>query len=151
MTAPGLFVIIKKKSPRFARQKGDHVKHLIYVKSNYGKVSEHFKAKEFQCKDKSDGMLIATELLETLEKIRNNFNAPVIINSGYRTPSWNSKANGAPNSYHCKGMAADIVVKGHDSREVAKYADSIMEQGGVIRYTNFTHVDVREERYRKGV
>ena len=82
---------------------------------------------------------------------KGTFNAPVIINSGYRTPSWNSKVNGAPNSYHCKGMAADIVVKGHNSREVAKYADEIMEQGGVIKYTNFVHVDVREEKYRKGV
>lgn len=127
------------------------MKHVNYVKANFGKVSEHFKAQEFQCKDKTDGILIATELIDTLEKIRNYFNAPVIINSGYRTPSWNSKVNGASNSYHCKGMAADIVVKGHSSKEVAKYADSIMEQGGVIRYTNFTHVDVREERYRKGV
>ena len=114
------------------------MKHVIYVKADYGKVSEHFKAKEFQCQDKTEGLLIATELLETLEKIRNHFNAPVII-------------NGAGNSYHCKGMAADIKVKGHSSREVAKYADSIMEQGGVIRYANFTHIDVREERYRKEV
>ena len=48
-------------------------------------------------------------------------------------------------------MAADIVVKGHSSKEVAKYADSIMVTGGVIRYPNFTHIDVREEKYRKGV
>lgn len=127
------------------------MKHIKFIKAEYGLVSPHFKAKEFQCKDKSEYLLIATELIETLEKIRNNFNAPVIINSGYRTPSWNSKVNGASNSYHCKGMAADIVVKGHSSKEVAKYADSIMEQGGVIKYTNFTHIDVREERYRKGV
>nr|DAN90512.1 MAG TPA: peptidase [Microviridae sp.] len=127
------------------------MKHISYVKAEFGNLSEHFKAKEFQCKDKSEYLLIATELIEILEKIRNHFNAPVIINSGYRTPSWNSKVNGAPNSYHCKGMAADIVVKGHSSREVAKYADKIMEQGGVIRYTNFTHIDVREEQYRKGV
>lgn len=127
------------------------MKHINYINADFGKVSEHFKAKEFQCKDKSEYLLIATELIETLEKIRNHFNAPVIINSGYRTPSWNRKVNGASNSYHCKGMAADIVVKGNSSREVAKYADSIMEQGGVIRYTNFVHVDVREERYRKGV
>ncbi len=127
------------------------MKYINYMKANYGKVSEHFKAKEFQCKDKSEYLLIATELVEVLEKIRNHFNAPVIINSGYRTPSWNSKVNGASNSYHCKGMAADIVVKGRSSREVAEYADSIMEQGGVIKYTNFVHVDVREERYRKGV
>lgn len=127
------------------------MKHINFIKADYGLVSPHFKAKEFQCKDKSEYLLVATELIETLEKIRNHFNAPVIINSGYRTPSWNSKVNGASNSYHCKGMAADIRVKGHTSEEVAKYADSIMEQGGVIRYTNFTHVDVREERYRKGV
>lgn len=127
------------------------MKHIIFIKTEYGPVSTHFKAKEFQSKDKSEYLLIATELIETLEKIRNHFNAPVIINSGYRTPSWNNKVNGAPNSYHCKGMAADIVVKGQSSREVAKYADSIMEKGGVIRYTNFTHIDVREERYRKGV
>lgn len=127
------------------------MKNIMYIKADYGNLSEHFKAKEFQCKDKSKYLLVATELIETLEKIRNHFNAPVIINSGYRTPSWNSKVNGSSNSYHCKGMAADIVVKGHSSREVAKYADSIMEQGGVIRYTNFTHVDIREERYRKGV
>ena len=85
------------------------MKHVNYVKANFGKVSEHFKATEFQCKDKTDGILIAIELIETLEKIRNHFNAPVIINSGYRTPSWNNKVNGAPNSYHCKGMAADIL------------------------------------------
>jgi uncharacterized protein YcbK (DUF882 family) len=121
------------------------------MKAEYGQVSPHFKAKEFQSKDKSKYLLIASELIETLETIREHFNAPITINSGYRTPNWNAKVGGAPNSYHCKGMAADIVVKGHGSQEVAKYADSIMKQGGVIRYTNFTHIDVREERYRKGV
>lgn len=127
------------------------MKHISFIKADYGLVSPHFKASEFQCKDKAEGLLIAAELLEALEKIRSHFNAPVIINSGYRTPDWNAKVNGSSNSYHCKGMAADIVVKGHSSREIAKYADEIMEQGGVIRYTNFTHVDVREEKYRKGI
>lgn len=127
------------------------MKNILYIKAEHGHLSKHFKAKEFRCKEGNEYMLICKELIEVLETIREHFNAPVIINSGYRTPSWNSKVNGAPNSYHCKGMAADIVVKGHSSREVAKYADSIMEQGGVIRYTNFTHIDVREEKYRKGV
>ena len=127
------------------------MKHILYIKADEGNISRHFAEKEFQCKDKSKYFLVSTELIDVLEEIRAHFNAPVIINSGYRTPSWNSKVNGAPNSYHCKGMAADIVVKGHSSKEVAKYADSIMEQGGVIRYTNFVHVDVREEKYRKGV
>ena len=127
------------------------MKVIWYIKADEKKLDKHFKTKEFQCKDKSEYLLISPELVKVLEKIRNHFNAPVVINSGYRTPAWNSKVNGASNSYHCKGMAADIVIKGHSSREVAKYADSIMEQGGVIKYTNFTHIDVREEKYRKGV
>lgn len=127
------------------------MKHINFIKAEYGPVSPHFKAKEFQCKDKSEYLLIATELIQALETIRKHYNAPVIINSGYRTPSWNRKVNGAPNSYHCKGMAADIVVKGYSSEEVAKYADSILDKGGVIQYNNFVHIDVREERYRKGV
>lgn len=114
-------------------------------------ISEHFKANEFRCKDGSEEFLIADRLISILEDIRNHFKAPVIINSGYRTPSWNQKIGGTPNSYHCKGMAADIVVKGHTSKEVAEYASKIMEAGGVIRYTNFTHIDVRENKYRKGV
>lgn len=131
------------------------MKHISYVKADYGKLSEHFKAKEFQCKDRSEYLLICEDLVTILEMIREHFNAPVKVNSGYRTPSWNAKQNGAPKSMHCNGMAADIVVKGHSSKEVAEYASDLLDelkyQGGVIRYTNFVHVDVREERYRKGV
>lgn len=127
------------------------MKVILYLKAEEGNVSLHFKEKEFQCKDGSEDFLIAKELIDILEEIRTHFNAPVYINSGYRTPKWNEKVGGAKNSFHCKGMAADIEVKGHSSLEVAKYANSIMKQGGIIRYTNFTHIDVREAKYRKGV
>lgn len=124
---------------------------LAYSKEDNVRVSEHFKANEFACKDGTDNILIDSQLIETLEKIRNHFGAPITINSGFRTVKHNRNVGGAKASYHCKGMAADIEVKGHSSQEVAKYADKIMEQGGVIRYTNFTHVDVREKKYRKKV
>ena len=127
------------------------MKVIWCVKSSDEKLKPHFKASEFQCKDKTEELLVAQDLLNILEEIRKHFDTPVIINSGYRTPSWNSKVGGTPNSYHCKGMAADIVVKGHSSKQVAEYANSIMEKGGIIRYTNFTHIDVREKKYRKGV
>ena len=127
------------------------MKHSYYIKAGKNYIAKYFKASEFMCKDKSEGILVCVELLDILDKIREHFNAPLIINSGYRTPSWNVKVGGTPNSYHCKGMAADIVVKGHSSQEVAKYANSVMEQGGIIRYTNFTHIDVRDKKYRKEV
>lgn len=124
----------------------------ILNQENNDRLTQHFKAEEFKCKDKTKEFLWAPELLAVLETIRNHFNTPVIINSGYRTPSWNTKVGGAPNSYHCKGMAADIVVKGHTTKEVAEIANRILgDHGGVIRYTNFVHVDVREGYYRKGV
>ena len=121
------------------------------MNANQGQISEHFKASEFQCKDGTKEVLIAQNLLDVLEKIRKHFDAEVHINSGYRTPKWNEKVGGTANSYHCKGMAADIWVKNHTNVEVARYANSIMEKGGIIRYKNFTHIDVREEKYRKGV
>lgn len=128
------------------------MKTIWYINAGEYQISEHFKANEFRCKDGSDEILICKELLEILEEVRNHFNAPVIINSGYRTPEWNTKVGGAKCSYHMKGMAADIVVKGHTPKEVAKIASEIMKNhGGVIRYTNFVHVDVREKYYRKGV
>lgn len=124
----------------------------ILNQTNNDRLTQHFKAEEFKCKDGTKEFLWAIELLEVLETIRNHFNEPVIINSGYRTPTWNTKVGGAKNSYHMKGMAADIRVKNVSPKEVAKFASEYMKNhGGVICYTNFVHVDVREEYYRKGV
>lgn len=124
----------------------------ILNQTNNDRLTQHFKAEEFRCKDGTKEFLWAPKLFEVLETIRNHFNEPVIINSGYRTPTWNEKVGGAKNSYHMKGMAADIVVKGVSTKQVAEYANEIMKNhGGVIRYTNFVHVDVREGYYRKGV
>nr|DAG71448.1 MAG TPA: peptidase [Microviridae sp.] len=134
--------------------RGDNMR-AIYAETYEGKLlgAEHFTGKEFRCKDGTKEFLYCIELIEVLEKIRKHFNEPVIINSGYRTPEWNKKVGGAKNSYHMKGMAADIVVKNHSSKEVAEYASKALSEldGGVIRYTNFVHVDVREHKYRKGV
>ena len=127
----------------------------IYIETNEGKLigGEHFTGKEFKSKDGAAEFLYCPNLIAVLEKIRKHFNEPVIINSGYRTPEWNAKVGGAKNSYHTKGMAADIVVKNHNSKEVAEYASKVLSGlgGGVIKYKNFVHVDVREKKYRKGV
>lgn len=43
-----------------------------------------------------------------LQKIRDKYNHPIIITSGYRCPNLNACVNGAKNSQHMKGEAADI-------------------------------------------
>jgi len=112
-------------------------------------LMKDFKVKEFACKDGSDAVFIAYQLLVILQKVRDHFGKPVVINSAYRTPSHNKKVGGATTSQHLYGTAADIVVKGVDPDEVADYVETLMpRKGGIGRYATFTHVDVRQNRSR---
>lgn len=113
-------------------------------------VSEHFKVKEFAQKDgRCDKILIDSELVEVLEDIREHFNAPVIINSGYRTPEYNAKIGGAKNSQHTKGTAADIRVKGVPASKVQQYLNKkYQNKYGIGNYWTFTHIDTREKKAR---
>ena len=43
-----------------------------------------------------------------LDPLRELYGTPIHVNSGYRSPLVNRKVNGAVNSDHVKGMAADI-------------------------------------------
>lgn len=116
-----------------------------------GQVTKNFKVREYACKDGSDLVLIADELAKLLQEIRNRLGV-LHINSGFRTESWNKKVGGKPYSYHLAGMAADIWVKNVNPKKVAQTASEILgTHGGVILYTNFVHVDVRKDFYRKGV
>ena len=105
-------------------------------------ISKNFKLKEFQCKDGSQLVKIDSELLQKLQQLRDLIGKPIIINSGYRTESYNKKVGGAKNSYHMQGKAVDIKVNGMKPKEIAKIAE---EKGftGIGIYKNFLHVDVR--------
>lgn len=76
------------------------------------KLSTNFAVKEFGCKDGSDIILIDTDVVDVLQKIRDHFVKICLINSAYRTTTYNAKVGGAKASYHTKGQAADIVING---------------------------------------
>lgn len=116
------------------------------------KISEHFKVKEYACKDGSQVVFIDENLRLMLEILRNKIGKPVIITSGYRTPEWNKKCGGAKYSYHMRGMAADIRVDGMTPKELAKELNKIAaDECGIIVYKSWVHFDVRTTKYRKGV
>ena len=113
------------------------------------KLSAHFVVEEFASRDGADEVKIDTKLVDYLEKIRTHFNKPTTINSGYRTPEHNAKVGGVKDSYHVKGMAADICVQGAKSKDVALYAESL-KIGGIGWYEkqNFVHIDTRSGSVR---
>lgn len=121
------------------------------------KLSGHFSVYEFACNDKSDKVLIDTELVSILEQVRAHFGKPVNINSAYRTPAYNISIGGSSKSQHCLGTAADIWIKGVDPIRIVLYVSSLpyfAKSGGIGYYSRavltsgFVHVDVRTTRSR---
>lgn len=117
------------------------------------KIGQHFKVKEFACKDGSQVVFVDDYLVFILDILRNQIGKPVYINSGYRTPEWNAKCEGAKYSYHMRGMAADIRVNGMSAKQLANKLNAIIpEECGIIVYKSWVHFDVRtEKKYRKGM
>jgi uncharacterized protein YcbK (DUF882 family) len=93
------------------------------------------------------------ELATNLEVVRAHFNAPITVNSAYRSAEHNAAVGGSKNSQHLLGKAADIVIKGVSPDEVADAIEfliemGLMKQGGLGRYNTFTHYDTRGTKAR---
>jgi uncharacterized protein YcbK (DUF882 family) len=116
------------------------------------KLSTNFQLSEFACNDgtRVPEKLIpnAVELAANLQVLRDEIGQTLTVLSGYRTPAWNKKVGGKPNSYHMKAMAADLTTKDFTPRQLhAKILKLIkagrMKQGGLGLYPGFVHYDIR--------
>ena len=126
------------------------VKGMIeFKKGDSAQISKNFQYKEFDCQGKGccSTTIIDEKLVEYVQRIRDHFGKPITITSPYRCEVHNRRVGGATKSYHMQGKAADIVVQGVSSREVAKYAESIGILGIGLYETSadgyFTHIDTR--------
>lgn len=93
---------------------------------------------------------ISANLIDLLHdlQMRLRTDVPIEIISGYRSPTTNNmlanKSDGvARNSYHTKGLATDIRMRGVSLRQIQTTA-MFMHRGGVGFYpkSDFVHVDV---------
>lgn len=116
---------------------------------------KHFDQKEFKCRCGCKGLAPAPlpytdlELLNALEIIREKAGEPVYINSGYRCPAYNKKVGGVDNSYHTKGMAADIHCKGLTPVQLYNLINGLFpDKYGIGFYPSFVHFDVRKNKSR---
>lgn len=124
--------------------------------------SKYFTIKEFKCKCGNCEMpanMPPQKLIDLLENIREHFNKPLIINSGYRCPTHNKKIGGASKSRHIVGDAVDFIIKDVRTKDVMKYVISKYDKepfGIAIsvntssEYKGFIHLDVRGYRARWG-
>ena len=119
-------------------------------------LSENFSLEELNKHrfDVPDEVLDNLKMLAVqLEIIGAHFNAPVIINSGYRNLEYNRNIGSKDTSQHVLGTAADIVIKDISPDEVADALEflinvGMLKEGGVGRYNTFTHYDIRGTRAR---
>mgnify|MGYP001186347273 CR=1 FL=1 len=93
------------------------------------------------------------DLANNLQVIRDNIGKSIHINSGYRTPSYNSSTGGSTNSQHLVAKAADIRVNGLSSSDLHSVILNLInsgtiKQGGVGLYRTFVHYDVRGQQAR---
>ena len=107
---------------------------IIQLNSN-AKLSEHFTLGELtKSSSHPDIYNVPTHeaianlkrVCEWLEVLRKRYNAPIIINSGYRSPQLNKKIGGVANSNHLTGCAVDIRVE--NMEQLIRYAAILLDR-----------------------
>jgi uncharacterized protein YcbK (DUF882 family) len=118
-------------------------------RGNFDSRALHALNHLFRCHYNDKVHPIAPGLYVLLDAVRTRLGATgkrYRIYSGYRSPEYNmllSKQNKrvAKQSYHLKGMAADVVLEGVNLNDVHRMGLKI-KKGGVGKYSQFVHLDV---------
>ena len=105
----------------------------------------HFTLEEMSCRCGCDLAILQPELLEALEKVRSEYDAPLVINSMTRCKAHNEAVGGVANSYHVNARAVDIrPVSGGSLTDL--HIVCCRYFAFTKRYDSFIHCDVRGER-----
>jgi hypothetical protein len=120
------------------------MEQIIQLNAN-AKLSEHFTLGEMTKSGSHpevynipshEAIANMKRLCQWLEVLRKRYNAPIIINSGYRSPQLNKKIGGVANSNHLTGCAVDIRVSGME--QLIRYAAMLLD------YAEESHQDFDE-------
>lgn len=102
----------------------------------------NFMPAEVACRDGS--LMVNEYAMDCLQRLREAAGAPMIVNSAYRSPTYNRKVGGAKRSQHLKAKAFDISMANHDPHEFAEHARAVGFHGfGFYPHKNFMHIDTR--------
>ena len=115
------------------------------------KLTKNFQLSEFACNDGTpvpEKLVCNVALLaNNLQALRDELGEPLIINSAYRTPSWNKKVGGAPQSMHLQAKASDLTTRTKTPKQLKAIIlklvkEGKMQDGGIGLYPSFVHYDI---------
>lgn len=127
-----------------------------------GTISKNFSYREFEASNKADEKGICNvittfevrdaikALVDTvLQPLRDAWDKPLHINSGYRCPELNREVGGMPTSQHVKGEAADVACD--KPVELARLAAAMqLPYDQMILYPTFVHFSHRMKGKQRG-
>jgi zinc D-Ala-D-Ala carboxypeptidase len=120
-----------------------------WIDAPAGLITPHFSWRgEAACKHcgRIPGLAAVQETAEWMESVRAALGGRVVHCSSWcRCGPHNTAVGGAPNSYHTRGMAVDIVVAGLSAKQVQQVLRKVQGPsklvGGLGSYGSWTHLD----------
>lgn len=112
--------------------------------------TKNFRDEEFVCRcgrcawSKPCVGLVSAELMGACQRVRDAYGGPVRVTSGRRCPSHNRDVGGVSNSYHTRGLAADLTAD--DMLRLADACVSVEELSYIEMHDRYIHVDVGRVR-----
>ena len=94
-----------------------------------------------------DRIDLVRRLAKNLQKLRDFYDRPVVITSGYRHREYNRRVGASDGSRHVVGDAADLRIAGVDPGEIAATIEGLircgaMEPMGIGIYDSHVHADL---------
>jgi hypothetical protein len=105
-----------------------------------------FSPAEIACRG-TGAIKINTDAMDKLQSLRNRLGKPLIVRSGYRSPSHNRAVGGAKASKHMDGIAFDIAMANHNPAAFTEAARAVGFLGfGTYPRSGFMHIDLGPAR-----
>ena len=115
--------------------------------------TDHFSLDEYKS---NDGVPVPEQyygnvqmLMNQMEVVRKALgNAPIHVNSGYRSPAHNAAVGGVPGSQHPLAKANDFTADGYTPAQIKTVLQRLINEGkilpgGIGLYNTFVHYDIR--------
>ena len=80
----------------------------------------NFSADEFRCKCGCSDLIISEQLMDVMQSLRDEYDRPMTITSGYRCPLHPVEERKETPGVHSTGMACDVGVSGKDAYDLLK-------------------------------